>query len=367
VPGEAAASTDREMRAVMNFFEKFFSPEGFMPHGHCYLWEIRVMWLHIISDALITLAYLTIPVTLIYIARRRKDLPFDWMFACFGVFILACGATHFLEIWNIWEPLYRFAGAVKAVTAAASIATAILLIRLIPRLLAIPSTAALRAANEALEREVAERQRADGAIRELQSQQALILNSISEGIHWIDKEGRIIFENPAAARMLGGDAAELVGRPAHATMHHTRADRTAYPQTDCPIYAGLHDGQPRAAIREAFCRKDGSSFSVEYSSSPARDANGDIAGTVVVFTDITQREQAAKALADLSERTEQRERLLTTTLTYLSDFAYIFDREGRFLFVNQPLLDLWGLKLEEAVGKDFSDLQYPQDLAAKLA
>ena len=59
----------------MNFFEKFFSPEGFMPHAHCYLWETRVMWLHIISDGLIALAYLTIPVTLIYIARKRKDLP----------------------------------------------------------------------------------------------------------------------------------------------------------------------------------------------------------------------------------------------------------------------------------------------------
>jgi PAS domain S-box-containing protein len=351
----------------MNFFEKFFSPEGFMPHGHCYLRETQVMWLHIVSDALITLAYLTIPVTLIYIARKRKDLPFDWMFACFGIFILACGATHALEVWTIWDPVYRLAGAMKAVTAVASIATAILLVKLIPQLLAIPSTATLRAANEALAKEVAERQRAEVEIRELHLQHELILHSIREGIHWIDKSGRIIFENPAAARMLGWEPAELIGRPAHATMNHSRADGTPNPRAECPIYAGLSDGQPRSGIREVFWRKDGTSFPMEYTSSPARDAAGEIAGTVVVFTDTSERQQAAEALAALSQRTERRERLLTKTLSFISDFAYIFDREGRFLFANQPLLDLWGLALEEAVGKDFFDLKYPDDLAAKLA
>jgi len=149
----------------MDFFSKFFSADGFMPHGHCYLWETRVMWLHIVSDALITLAYLTIPVTLIYIAKKRKDLPFDWMFACFGIFILACGATHALEVWTIWNPVYRLSGMMKAVTAAASLATAFLLVKLIPQLLAIPNIAALREANEALEKEVAERQRKEHLLR----------------------------------------------------------------------------------------------------------------------------------------------------------------------------------------------------------
>ena len=317
-------------------------------------------------DALITLAYLTIPVTLVHIARKRKDLPFDWMFACFGAFILACGATH-TSTWTIWHPVYRFSGTLKATTAVASIATAVLLIRLIPRLLAIPSTAALRAANAALAKEVVERQRAETSIRELQLEHALILNSISEGIHWIDKDGRIVFENPASARMLGWDAAELIGRPAHSTMHHTHANGTAYPQTECPIYASLRDGQPRSGIQEVFWRMDGTSFPVEYTSSPARNAAGEIAGTVVVFADVSRREQAAKALADLSARTEQRERLLTTMLSFISDFTYIFDREGRFLFANQPLLRLLGLTLEEVVGRNFVDLKYPDDLAGKLA
>jgi hypothetical protein len=140
-----------------------FSPDGFLPHGHCYLWDPSIMWLNIISDGLIALAYFTIPVTLIYIARKRKDMPFDWMFACFGVFILACGATHALEIRTPWIPTYWLLGSTKAITAAASVATAILLVRLIPQLLAVPSPASQGKVNATLREEVAERRRAEEA------------------------------------------------------------------------------------------------------------------------------------------------------------------------------------------------------------
>ena len=71
-----------------------FAPGDFMPHGYCYRWIPGLVWLHGVSDALIFLAYTTIPITLIHIVRRRKDLPFNWIFVCFGVFIVACGLTH---------------------------------------------------------------------------------------------------------------------------------------------------------------------------------------------------------------------------------------------------------------------------------
>jgi two-component system cell cycle sensor histidine kinase/response regulator CckA len=82
--------------------------------------------------------------------------------------------------------------------------------------------------------------------------------------------------------------------------------------------------------------------------------------------DVTERGPAGQALDVLAGRGDERERMLTMTLTFLGDFAYTYDRDGRFLFVNQPLLDLWGITLEQAVGKNFSDLGYPPDLAAKL-
>ena len=120
----------------------------FMPHGMCYLWQPWVVWMHVVSDILIALAYVVIPVALVHFIRRRRDVPFDWMFWCFGLFIVACGATHVMEVWNVWHANYLIAGGVKAVTAFASVPTAVLLVRLIPRALAIPSPAQLQRSEE---------------------------------------------------------------------------------------------------------------------------------------------------------------------------------------------------------------------------
>ena len=146
-----------------------------MPHGHCYMWEPILLWLHVGSDALIAIAYCTIPVTLIYFVRRRKDLQFNWMFLCFAVFILACGASHVMEIWTVWHPSYWLAGAIKAVTAMASIPTAILLMTLIPFALALPSPAALAASNEQLRKEIDDRVRIEGML----SQKNLELSALN--------------------------------------------------------------------------------------------------------------------------------------------------------------------------------------------
>ena len=128
-----------------------------MPHGHCFLWNPGLIWLHVTSDALIALAYYSIPITLIYFVRRRQDLAFSSIFLCFAVFIVSCGSTHLLEIWNIWHPTYWLTGFVKAFTALVSLGTAILLVGLIPRALQLPSPHQLREANEALRREIADR------------------------------------------------------------------------------------------------------------------------------------------------------------------------------------------------------------------
>src|SRR5271163_3825889 len=108
----------------MGFFQRLFSADGFMPHGMCYDWNPGVIWLHVVSDAIIALAYYSIPITLLYFVRKRKDLVFDWMFVCFAVFIVACGTTHLMEIYNIWHPTYWLSGMIKAITALVSIITA---------------------------------------------------------------------------------------------------------------------------------------------------------------------------------------------------------------------------------------------------
>src|SRR5580700_1714073 len=148
---------------MSEFLRKLFSSD-FMPHGYCYLWTPQIVWLHAISDATITLAYYLIPVTLFYFVRKRRDMPFNWMFWMFGIFIFGCGTTHLMEVWTVWHGTYRLAGVIKAITAASSVATAAVLIPLIPRALALPSPAQLRAANLDLEREVRERRRVESAL-----------------------------------------------------------------------------------------------------------------------------------------------------------------------------------------------------------
>ncbi len=147
----------------MDLFRSLLSPD-FMPHGYCYLWDPRMLWLHVVSDGLITLSYYCIPVVLIYFIRKRRDLPFNWIFWMFGSFILACGTTHLMEVWNIWHASYLLAGVLKAITAGLSVATVVLLIPLLPQAVAVPNLMHLREKNRKLEEEIAQRKRLDEPI-----------------------------------------------------------------------------------------------------------------------------------------------------------------------------------------------------------
>lgn len=110
--------------------------EGFMPHGHCYLWKPSLVWLHVTSDTLIGIAYVAISSSLAYFVHKaRRNIPFHWMFLAFGAFIIACGMTHFVAVWTLWNPTYWLSGNVKLITAIASVTTAISLPPLIPKAL----------------------------------------------------------------------------------------------------------------------------------------------------------------------------------------------------------------------------------------
>ena len=89
--------------------------------------------------------------------------------------------------------------------------------------------------------------------------------------------------------MLGYEDTELISKPAHLTMHHSHPDGSIYPVADCPIYATLKDGVVRHVTDEVFWRKNRTSFPVEYTSTPVKDENGAPLGTVVVFTDVTNK------------------------------------------------------------------------------
>jgi signal transduction histidine kinase len=117
----------------------------FMPHGYCLKWTPGLIGLHVTSDAVIALAYFSIPLSLVWFVRRRHDLAFSWVFVMFGAFILLCGTTHLFQIWTLWYAQYYAEGAVKAATALVSLATAAALVPILPRALALRSPAQLEA------------------------------------------------------------------------------------------------------------------------------------------------------------------------------------------------------------------------------
>ena len=221
----------------MQFLKNLIFPGGLMPHGTCYLWTPSLIALHVLSDSVIAFSYLSIPITLLHFTRKRRDIPFSWMFLCFGAFIVACGGTHLMEVWTVWFPSYWLAGAWKAVTAGISVITAILLIRMVPRALALPGTqwlidynhrligeveqraqaeASLRRLSEELEHRVAERTAAltatNQSLRESELRYRTLVEHAPEAIVVLDLDvGRFTDANENAERMFGMTHGELLG------------------------------------------------------------------------------------------------------------------------------------------------------------
>jgi signal transduction histidine kinase/DNA-binding NarL/FixJ family response regulator len=137
---------------MWKLIESIFSPSQYMPHGYCYLWQTSLVWLHVISNILIAIAYFSIPAMLIYFTCKRQDFPFLRVFVLFGFFIISCGVGHLLDVWTLWHPAYWLSGIERAITALVSCYTALELVTLLPLFLALKTPeqlAVVQSANQA--------------------------------------------------------------------------------------------------------------------------------------------------------------------------------------------------------------------------
>ena len=148
----------------MRYCNRSFPLESCFRMDNVSLWQSGLVWLHVISDTLITLAYYSIPLTLGYFAYKRRNLVFSWMFLLFSVFIFACGTTHLMNIWTLWQPVSWLDGLIKLMTAGVSVASALLPVPLVPKALELPSPAQLEGANQALRKEIVEREQVQEAL-----------------------------------------------------------------------------------------------------------------------------------------------------------------------------------------------------------
>jgi PAS domain S-box-containing protein len=124
-------------------------------------------------------------------------------------------------------------------------------------------------------------------VEQLRREQQLIINNAGEGIYHIALHGNFVFVNPKGAELVGREAAELIGKPPHQTIHHKHSAGREYSTEECPILASMRDGAPRRITNDVFWRQDGSSFHVDYVAAPIKDAKGKIGGTIVTFRDAT--------------------------------------------------------------------------------
>ena len=181
----------------------------------------------------------------------------------------------------------------------------------------------------------------------------LLLESAEEGIFGVGDNGLVNFINPAGLKMLGFKSEEVIEQKIHPLIHHTRPDGSPYPIDECPMHHSLTQGVSGSRDDEVFWRKDGTSFPIEYTSVPIRK-NGSIAGTVVVFRDISERKEAEKALRE-SRATAQG--LLDAT----QESLLLLDKEGNIIAVNQTAARRHQRTPEELIGKNRFDL-LPENL-----
>jgi PAS domain S-box-containing protein len=165
---------------------------------------------------------------------------------------------------------------------------------------------------------IVEWKRIEEVFSEFERENHLILNAAGEGIYGVNSEGITTFVNPAAEHMLGFKAEELVGRNAHQCIHHSHEDGSCYHIHHCPIFAAFHDGAVHQVGDDVFWRKDGSSFPVEYTSTPIED-QGCVVGAVVIFRDVSERREADRKLRAALSQVENLKRKLELENAYLQE------------------------------------------------
>ena len=227
-------------------------------------------------------------------------------------------------------------------------------------------------------RDITERKRFEEALERLSRRHEMVLNSAGEGIFGLDLQGNATFVNPAAVRMTGWEPEELLGRPLHYLLHHTKPDGAPYSKEECPIYAAFRTGIAHGRDDEIFWRKDGTSFPVEYVSNPITIEDDDIVGAVVTFKDVTERKALEEelryqafhdSLSGLPNRMLFMDRLahaLARADRRGDQIAVLFTDLDNFKIINDSLGHDVGDQLLVAVAERLKACLRPEDTAARL-
>ena len=361
----------------------------FEPHGHCFLWRPDLILLHTVSDSITALAYYSIPITLLYFSQKRQDLPYKWIFVLFSVFILACGTTHLMAVWTIWNPDYWLEGAIKAVTAAVSLVTAVLLWPMMPRLLELPSPALLAAANQELRKEIAERKHAQAELSgirqdlerqvqertaELSQANAALRADIAERKR-AEEELRRSEAYLAEAQRLShtGTFGWIVSSGeifwSEETFRIFEYDRATQPSVE-RVLQRVHP-EDKALVQQLIDRasQDGKDLELEYRVLVPSGSSKHLHVVAHRVRDESRKVEFIGAVMDVTaakmaeQRLKQDEMELRQLVDVVPQHIFVLEPDGSFLYANRRDLEYTGLTLEEVLAPDFLNrIFHPDDL-----
>ncbi len=341
---------------MLEFLQSFLFSQHYMPQGYLYPGQPELLWLYVVSDVLIALAYYSIPLLLVYFIRQRDDVPFRRVFVLFSAFILTCGTTHILEVVTLWQPIYWISGGVKALTALVSCYTAVALVPIIPKALALPSPKVLASINKRLETEIEDRKLAETRVQQLNAeleqrieartadlqeayqkleQEVVERQQVEQELEQFfslsldmlciaDTEGHFRRVNPAFSSTLGYPPAELVMQP---FLHFVHPDD--YQATQATV-KHLKHGDVIMEFENRYRCADGTYRWLTWNASPDRD------GKVYAVARDTTDQKHSKALLKSSE---QRWRSLFEAAP---DSVLILDTQGIIQQINPKVLQKSG-------------------------
>ncbi|NTV74689.1 MAG: PAS domain S-box protein, partial [Holophaga sp.] len=337
-----------------------------MPHGYCWKWEPWVVWTNVVSDVVIFSSYMIIGFTLIQVASRRRDMLSNPVLVLFGAFIVSCGCTHGMEVINTWNGYFRLAGMVKMITAAVSFMTVWPLMRLLPKIMAVPALTQVLEMDRALTTEQQEKRLMAGQLRATEDRFRLLVEGIKDyAIFLVDPEGLVTSWNPGAERMTGYASHEALGR------HVSRFFRPEDVAANLPERI-LREAAAGGRVEEDGWRmhKDGTPFRVNGVTTAFYDTRGRVQGYAKVVRDTTAQAAHQAEMQTQAERLEDQVKARVQDLRESEARLQGFIRhapaaiafkglDGRYLLINPRMEAALGRSSREIIGHTDEELLAP--------